>query len=314
VDLHGIEEAQPNLRAALSWLLENSEGEQALRAVAGVCRYWLICGPLGEGQRWTEAALANASAEPSRDRAAALSYLGEFHFMQGDLDRAEALKQEAIAVARSVSERRVEAAALHDLGEMAQQRGDLERSLGLHRQSLALRREDGEPLGIAHALSGVGSVALSEGRLDEARHIFEEIVEIGARENSLEFRAYGLLSLGEAMRRQRRLLDAKALFQEGLALIGDPMDVELFILAVEGLAAVAVEEGSRARAARLFGAAETIRRSISLGPDYASYAEYGPLRAGLRDDHGSLGSAWAAGCQMPPDQVLTYALASAAAT
>ena len=55
-----LEPEQDNLRAALHWLLDHDEHEQALRLVGALCRFWWLRGYYTEGGQWLEQALSEA--------------------------------------------------------------------------------------------------------------------------------------------------------------------------------------------------------------------------------------------------------------
>jgi predicted ATPase/DNA-binding CsgD family transcriptional regulator len=100
----------PNLRAALEFCLtEPGEAEAALLLPVSVPRpYWRARGLFGEGRRWLDSALGQATA-PSALRARALMVNSHLAFLQGDraaavrlLDRAEELARHVDAAAAFV--------------------------------------------------------------------------------------------------------------------------------------------------------------------------------------------------------------------
>jgi predicted ATPase len=117
-----FDDEHANLRAALAWLLEHHQTQQALQIVAGIWRFWMMRGYLREGQRWSEQVLAQADQPPSLLRAHVMAILGEFYRFQGDFERAARVKEQALPVLRCTDQRRT-AATLHDLGEIAQAKG-----------------------------------------------------------------------------------------------------------------------------------------------------------------------------------------------
>jgi hypothetical protein len=62
----------PNVRVALSWAIETRRGDDALRLVGALGRYWWDSSRYQEGLRWTDAALAAEGATSSALRARAL--------------------------------------------------------------------------------------------------------------------------------------------------------------------------------------------------------------------------------------------------
>jgi predicted ATPase len=61
-----MEAEMANLRVALRWLLDHSEGEQALRLAAALGYFWWLRGYHSEGWRWLEEAVKRApEADPA---------------------------------------------------------------------------------------------------------------------------------------------------------------------------------------------------------------------------------------------------------
>jgi predicted ATPase/DNA-binding SARP family transcriptional activator len=67
-----LDAEMPNIRSALSWLLETGRNDDALRLVSELGPYWFHSFRAQEGLRWTESALAEANASPPELRASAL--------------------------------------------------------------------------------------------------------------------------------------------------------------------------------------------------------------------------------------------------
>ncbi len=81
---------------------------------------------------------------------------------------------------------------------------------------------------------------------------------------------------------------------------------------LEGLASIAVSVQDPLRAVRLFGAAHVHRESIAMTRPYHQAADYERSIALTRSqlDDAAWDAAWAAGCAMPLEQAVEYALAA----
>ena len=90
---------QDNMRAALDWSL-TAGAELAPRLALAFSRFWYAREHDDEGRRWLERAL---DVHPRRDglRAELLGLLGSFVYESGDLQRADALLSEGLALARA---------------------------------------------------------------------------------------------------------------------------------------------------------------------------------------------------------------------
>jgi predicted ATPase len=110
-----LEQEQENLRAALARLIEQKEGELALRLGGALWWFWYIRGSWNEGRRWLEAALLlpQAQARTAR-RAKALHGAGALAHFSG-LPAARSLFEESVAISRELGDKRGLAEALDGL-------------------------------------------------------------------------------------------------------------------------------------------------------------------------------------------------------
>jgi predicted ATPase/class 3 adenylate cyclase len=263
--LERLEDEYANLRAALTWLLEQQQTEQALQLVAGVWVFWMIRGYLREGQRWSEEVLARADRSPPLLRARVMTILGEFYRFQGDFERSIRVKQEALLVLRRTDQRRT-AATLHDLGEIAQAQGQYEHALGLHEESLALRRQLGDKRGIAHALSGLADLAVRTGDLPRATALYEEVLKTAREVQDASLAGYALVNLAHIARLQANGARAAVLLCQGLSLASRQWEVAILVEGLQEAAAVALGRDEAAMAARLYAASEATREASGLAP------------------------------------------------
>jgi predicted ATPase/DNA-binding CsgD family transcriptional regulator/transcriptional regulator with XRE-family HTH domain len=147
--LQRLETDHNNLRASLSWALEEHDADTALRLSSAVWHFWYARGYLTEGARWLEAALRMADAVSSEQPQA-----------RGVPD-----------APRHVTAR---ARALTGAGVLAHYQGHYARAATLCGRSLALCRKAGDQPGIASALRGLALVARSGGDFATARTMYEE--------------------------------------------------------------------------------------------------------------------------------------------
>ena len=136
-----LAQEQENLRAALGWLIEQGEGELALRLVGALWWFWFMHGDWSEGRRWLEAALQLLSAqEPTAARAIALSGAGELAWPLGDYLAAQRLLSESVTLARELGDERGLAGSLGILGLVLQEQGELAAGRSHVEEGLALCR------------------------------------------------------------------------------------------------------------------------------------------------------------------------------
>jgi predicted ATPase/DNA-binding CsgD family transcriptional regulator/transcriptional regulator with XRE-family HTH domain len=164
-----LERELDNLRAALRWLLDQAgrddsgaaaEREAALRLAAALGYFWYLRGYHAEGRRWLEEALARAPRGAEREgeesaawvdpaaRTRALIAAGPLLMVEAQYARAQAVLQEALALAEWRQDVVASARASTYLGHAEVVAGNVEE--GMRRLQEAVRRW--EALGDAHGL------------------------------------------------------------------------------------------------------------------------------------------------------------------
>jgi predicted ATPase/RsiW-degrading membrane proteinase PrsW (M82 family) len=290
-----------NFRAALGWAREQSEGELALRLSFALARFWEQRGTLGEARAWLEAALALEGPAAPAIRARGHSYVGRLALLQSDYVRARAALEEGLRLGREIGDREQIAACLLELGwielvdgehdrarasldeglELSRNLGDEQvvaralRTLGrvhaeqgdaagagpLLEESLEIRRRLEDRRGVANALANIGRVALLAGDLATARQMLEQSLSL-AREVDDKLRlAEALYFLALVELEQGNAEEARLVLDERLALCRELGDRLGIAECLDALARLITTDDAQ-RAARLVGAADTLRRSL----------------------------------------------------
>ena len=293
-----LEAEHDNLRVALGWSLEQQEAETAAQIGAAIWRFWLLRGHMSEGRRWLERALAGFS-DRNAVRAKALNVAAILASLQDDYETARTLVEESLALSRELDERKQTGYALYILGRLARIEGnyagavtffeeslslfrelgqkddialvlsglsltvlylgDDERATALCEESLALSRELGDPSGIASWLANLGIIMLARGDDKRAKELCEESLAIRRALGYKGGCAHTLAILGRIALHQGAYERATACYKESLTLRQETGEKEGIATALEGLAAVTGMQGEPLSAARLYGAAESLR-------------------------------------------------------
>jgi tetratricopeptide (TPR) repeat protein len=194
--------------------------------------------------------------------ATVLGNLGWLAFNVGDYAEAQTMIEDGLAAYRELGNPRGVAWTLLLGAGVAIDLGDLERAGALAEEGLLLTREVGSRDWESYAISILGRVARLQGDLEGARALLEEKLEtakeIGRTAEANAFLGLGLVCLeaGEHERARALLADSLPLQQE----YGTRRNVAA---GLEGLGTLAVVNGTHARAARLFGAADALREEES---------------------------------------------------
>ncbi len=140
-----LEREHDNLRAALSWFLEQGAAGQnnklALRLGGALSQFWWLRGYVSEGWHWLERALEISRGVRSAVRAKALVGAGQLATLQDDFGQAEALYAEGLALYREQGDRRGSATALSRRGYATMMRSNYAQARALLEEALALFRE-----------------------------------------------------------------------------------------------------------------------------------------------------------------------------
>ncbi len=139
--LNRLEIEHDNLRAALSWSLEQGEIEIVLRMGGALWWFWFVRGHFAEGRRWLERALAGTVGAPPSPRAKALNGAGVLAFYQGEIGLAGQLCGGSLALSRQLDDRAGIATALNGLALVARCRGNLSAARAMYEESLDLLRQ-----------------------------------------------------------------------------------------------------------------------------------------------------------------------------
>lgn len=346
-----LEEEHDNIRAALKWTLAQGELEAALRIAGAVWKLWQIHGHVEEGVEWMKTILSCSQGYISEARAKALWGAGWLGMVRGTLDQSREYFEEGAAISRKVSNPRYLGLSLHGIGAVARGQGDFQRSRAAFDESLPLFQALGNPEDIAWTLEHLGATALEQGDfnqailyLSQALALFQELEQNWACAEALTFLGHAALQQRDYPLAQKRYEAALAiyreledkpnvatmnsyigatlfgrgayeraidLYKESLLLARDLKDYWGLTWGVERLAEVAEKLDQADRAARLWGAADSLRHvsGVSWHPGFHSYYTEGRfilLKTKLGEPQWA--QLWAEGRNMNLNEIVSYAL------
>ena len=217
--LQRLETDHNNLRASLSWALEEHDPDTALRLSSAVWHFWYARGYLTEGARWLEDALRMADGlAPERRqelgatglprhiaaRARALTGAGVLAHYQGHYARAATLCGQSLALCRKVGDQPGIAAALKGLALVARSGGDFATARTMYEEARRIHEALGDQWGLSYTLRYLAIVLWMEADYAAARPVIDASLslarEIGDRQGvglSLTVTSYVACSLGE---------------------------------------------------------------------------------------------------------------------
>jgi predicted ATPase/transcriptional regulator with XRE-family HTH domain len=296
-----LEDALPNIRAALTWALAHDAGELAGRLCGAIWRFWETRGYLCEGRDWLEATLARPGELAAAVRSKMYAGAGNLAFAQGDLAVAMTYHRTCLAIRTALGDRAAIGGALNNLGNVALSQGDLAaaqrsyeaslvewqaisspnaaivlgnlaalamrqhdpvRAQALAAASLAIRRQQGDTRGIVLALGNLGEAALCVGDYAAAQAAFAEIVPLCQELGDQMNLALTWCNQGKLAYWQGDWDQAAQRLRAALLIQRAIDEQEGMIATLEGCAALAAAQGQRARGARLAAATVQLRERL----------------------------------------------------
>ncbi len=220
--LERLEREHDNLRAALSWFLEQGSDTQsielALRLSGALSQFWFIRGYVSEGRQWLERALDESRGVRSAVRAKALTGAGALATLQDDFGEAEALCGEGLAMYQEQGDRRGSATALSIWGYAALMRSNYATARALEEEALALFRDVGDTVGTVSALYRLASVLFYQGEYARAQALLEESLVFSRDVGDVQAHALSLALLGMVLLIQGDLARAHPRLEESLSI------------------------------------------------------------------------------------------------
>ena len=298
-----------NLSVALDHLLARGDAASAAQIGWNLSWFWFIRGHATEGRAWMARVLTCGTALAPTERGRALASSGMLAFLQGDFAEAAALLDEAAGLAEGVAERALVAQVLLARSIVALGRGDAARTVADATRGAALFAALGDRWGEGLALLNLLHAAASTGDLARAARLLET-AEMSLRAAGAPWGIAYALNMRVLLAQLAGDLAATiAPAREGIARSVETGDLIALYYGLTGVAAASIA-GDGERAARLFGAAEALRKRTGLVmPNPANQLLYeqhvAALRAQLAPER--LAAAWAAGRALPLDEAIREA-------
>ncbi len=206
-----------NIRPAISWSIQHRP-EMAFRTVAALGRWCYLRGRYTDGRRWAAKALRAWPDAPSELRAPVLVLAGTLASLQCDYDEARPLVEEAQSLFAETGDRVGLVWSIGRLGAIAREQGMYEKSAELHREALRLAQEAGDDHAAAVQLNYLCFLAWLSGDLDTAEKLGPDVLrrmrELGDQEGVI----WALINLGTTARYRGDVTGAGLLLSQCLDL------------------------------------------------------------------------------------------------
>ena len=202
-------------------------------------------------------------------------------WVRGDYERGRALLEEGLRIGREAGDKVIIAEALMQLAGTAWVMGDIERGNGIYQEGIDLCREAGYTFRLPDFLLSLGYQLLLEGDYARGATLNEEAAAVSRGQGYRRGLNLALDNQGWAALLQGYYDRAKPFYEESLMVCEALGDRACASESLDGLACVAAARGEPTRAARLFGAAEGMRETLSEAVAF----QHTPEEAAWREPH-----------------------------
>jgi predicted ATPase len=270
--LDWLETEHDNLRAALSWLLESPAASSAgqddrsllgLRLVQALTAFWYQHGYATEGRRWLQRAMELASVDGGAPLAGVAHGLGVLMDQQGEAAAARQLFELSLAIGRDLGDLDRQARALNSLGIVHRHLEDFDTARALLEESIAINREI-DSFRLPAVLANLGQLENAAGNLDRAAELAQEALERDLARGDLFGAAIDQHTLALIHLRAGRAAQARSTLAGIVGYIASLGNISMLINSLELAAAITAGLGAALPAARLAGAAESLRDESSM--------------------------------------------------
>ncbi|MGC1379849.1 MAG: tetratricopeptide repeat protein [Candidatus Baltobacteraceae bacterium] len=218
---------------------------------------------------------------------ASLTSLGIIEQFRGEYDRSEAAHAESLAIRRRLGDEAGIATSLSNLASTAFSKNDLAQAAALGGESAEIYRRLGHESGLAHALMKIGLATAAGGNYEGAEELFNECLRMQRAAGNTGSIYYSLVNLGAVAHKRGMYEIALTRYHEALDLLDAMPNKSALAKALEDIAATSARLGDPSRGARLFGAADSLRRAIGLALFPSERADYDSEIASVRAMLGS---------------------------
>lgn len=259
--LKRMDEDNDNFRAAFAGNGLDAQGR--VRMAAALTEYWERQSRYSEARQCLREALA-AYTEPSILRATALRGLALMAWSQSNFDEADALCHESLEICRQLDDAEGEVWSLEQLAQISHQREDLGRARELANEALALARPLSDHRLEARCLFRIGVIDMLEGKQADAVRSLEAATALGEEVGDEDGVAVSMMTLGHLAAARGDVRVATARLSRALSRWRDQVSPRQVAMILDGFALTAAAAGQDERAMCLAAAARALRRRIGI--------------------------------------------------
>lgn len=222
---------------------------------------------LGERAKAADAYAASralfAEAGDRNGAARALQGVGYVLLQQNNLDGAQKIFEDALAIHRQTGDKSSVAIALNHLAGVLHEKGDLQRAQAMYEESISVRKEIGDRKGLGLVLGNLGYLVLCRGDLPYAERLFREELDIAREVGARGEVAVATYRVGVVLLRRGELTEAASRLDDASRLTREVGDREIQARATSWLARLAIYRDDPASARKKYEEGEAIARTLA---------------------------------------------------
>lgn len=266
----GLSVDEANIIGALEWAHRHAQDELVATLCAGMQSFWLYRLRMSATQiflPWGVTAAASIAAQTNkredRLRAAdlALTY-GQMLRYIGQVDEAEKVLEENLAVRREVEDQRGEEEVLSALGQLYRRSGRTALAEQYFLQALAILQDVSNRRSEGLVRLRMARIARRQGRQEEAKRYIDQALEIDRETQNTREEALAVVVLGQFAHDHGQLEDAESLYRQALALARDVKDPLSETIALNWLGRLAQDRGRLEDAEQCYQQSLTVVREV----------------------------------------------------
>ena len=198
LEVERLDADDDNFRTAIDYAVSSRDAETAVRLGAALWWSWYLRGHYAEGRRWLDAILGVSGGENVAVRAKALSGAGGMAFLQCDYERAIALLESSIDLARANGDPMSLAQSLQFRGSIARELGEYDHAIDLHQLSATIWRELEDVANVGRSQTYVGFASWLKCDFARANELARETLHLFRERRDTDGVAWSLLNLAAA--------------------------------------------------------------------------------------------------------------------
>jgi len=265
--LNAMEAEKDNILNAIDVAFEMSDWNSLMRIDSAMHGFLQVRGYWDEAIRRGEQALEVARNLSDERMIGVFTHnVAITHQRRGNQSKARRLYGESLEINKKLGNQRGIAGTLHNIAALAQNQGELDEAQQLYDEGLEINKKLGDQRGIARLLHALGSLARSQGELGEARRLYDESLEISKKLGNQRSIAFSCHQLGTICFDEGDIKESENLFNQSLSILKKLGDKGSTAECLESIGKLRTAQNSLAEAHDLFN--DALRIALALNDKF----------------------------------------------